>query len=59
MHCSELDIVVDQLVNENGWAEAVNTDLYCKHYRQCMRIYNQMKKDWEENHVTKLDADHA
>lgn len=61
MYCPDLDIDANKTVGYAGGFElvTVSVDLRCKHYSKCMRIYNQVKKDWEENHVTKLDEDHA
>ena len=51
--CQELDIDVDKTVTFDGGPEPVMVanDLHCKHYSKCLEIYNQMKKDWEENHA--------
>ena len=61
VNCPELDIDVDKIVGYVGGPDPVITanDLHCKHYSKCLGIYNQVKKDWEENNVTKLNADHA
>lgn len=61
VNCPELDINTDKVITYDGGPELIITgnDMHCKHYSKCLGIYNLMKKDWEENHVTKLDENHA
>ena len=56
--CPELNITVDRSVYYDGIEETMaEVDIYCSHWKRCMSIYNSAKKDWEENHVTKLSRD--
>lgn len=54
--CPELDIQTDQMAYFSQSECEVMTEqvLRCSHWKRCAAIYSRVKKDWEENHVTKL-----
>ena len=54
--CPELDIQTDQLAyfSQADCDVRMEQVLCCSHWKRCTAIYNRVKKDWEENHVTKL-----
>lgn len=57
--CPELDIQTDQMAYFSQSEREVMMEqvLCCSHWKRCAAIYSRVKKDWEENHVTRLSRD--
>ena len=54
-NCPELEIEVGRLQLTDGNDEYYVNHLRCSHLSKCGRIYLLMKKDWEENNLTRLE----
>ena len=54
-NCPELDIEINRLELTDGVTSCYINKLRCSHLSKCESIYLLMKKDWEENNVTRLE----
>lgn len=54
-NCSELEIDIYQTEISNGIYTSFINDCKCKHLNRCCGIYSLVKRDWEENNVTRLE----